>query len=155
LFDPDSVWCYSDWQKPPRMTFLGWAPETLDGSNLRVPAVAWFQRDDRHLEMAGLRSPGVVRWSLVQYGGNRFFRSLSCVSGADGYRAATIVRAGLVAAVRDEGVDWLRCTSKGFVRMHTTKTSAPPVEACFPSHATRELIVVSADGAITRVSIPQ
>jgi tetratricopeptide (TPR) repeat protein len=155
LFDPDSVWCYSDWQKPPRMTFLGWAPETLDGCNLRVPEVAWLQRDDRHIEMAGLRSPGVVRWSLVQYRGDRFFRSLSCVSGADGYHAATIVRAGLVAAVRDAGIDWLRCTSKGFVRMHTTRTSAPPVEACFPSHPTGELIVVSTDGAITRVSIPQ
>ena len=153
FFDPDSVWCYSDWLT--RMTFLGWAPETLDGTNLCVPTVAWLQRDDRHIEMAGLRRPGVVRWSLVQYAENRFCRSLSCVSGADVYRAATIVRAGVVAAVRDAGVDWLRCRPKGFVRMHTTNTSLSSVEACFPSHPTRELIVISTDGAITRVSIPQ
>jgi hypothetical protein len=150
LLDPDSVWCYRDWHSLPGQVFLGWAPDAL-----RRATVSWLQRDDYHIEVVGLRPNGVVRWSLVRQEDEGFQRSASCVSAAAGYRAATLVRAGVVAAVREAGIDWLRCPSKGFAVTGTTETSLPTALACFPSHPTKELIIVCADGAIARVSVPE
>jgi hypothetical protein len=75
------------------------------------------------------------------------------VSQEHGYRAAAIVRPGLVAAVGPSRVDWLRAGGRSF-SWSRTQLSLPRPVACFPCRPTGELLVVCASGVVVRVTVP-
>jgi hypothetical protein len=107
---------------------------------------------------------GTLHWSLVDVGPAepasgldpnelRIVGRASSVR-AEGYLAATIVRADLVAGVSRSHIDWLHTGDRGFVRRSTTRVNLRSAVACFPSPQTRELLVVCRDGVVVRVPMP-
>lgn len=134
---------------------LGWTPARPTGCTLYAPPLSWLRPHPDHLELAGVREDGNACWSLVQFEGDgRPAARMTNVTRGSKYQAAALVRPGLVAAVGAYRIDWLRGSFAGFAYWSSTHVELPPVVACFPSHPTRELLVVSRDGAVLRVPVP-
>jgi tetratricopeptide (TPR) repeat protein len=134
---------------------LGWTPGRPPGSSLAAPPLSWLRPHPDQLELAGVRDDGNACWSLVQFreDGQPQTR-MTNVTRESKYQAAALVRPNLVAAVGAFRIDWLRAGFSGFVFASGTHVSLPQVVACFPSHPTRELLVVSRDGVVVRVPVP-
>ncbi len=132
---------------------LGWTPEIPEGSSLRVPPLAWHARSAYEVELAGLSAEGTVYWSLVRLTHEEVRLVALSVSSENGYRAAAIVRPGLVAAVGPSRVAWLRAGSRSFA-WSTTQLALPRPVACFPCRPTGELIVVCGNGTVARMMVP-
>jgi hypothetical protein len=98
----------------------------------------------------------VARWSSLTITDTELIRTSNNLStGEVAYAAATLVRAGLVAAVGGAGVDWLRCGPQCFTQLGSTGPVAHSPMACFPSYLTGELVVVCVDGTLVCVPIPR
>jgi hypothetical protein len=117
--------------------------------------VTWLQTAPENLELAGLTDKGVLHYATFRLGTSSLSRtSLGFAARDDGYRAATIARSGLIAGVRPSRIDWLRPGGRTLLPWSATEVALPTVVACFPSHPTRELIVVCRNGSIARVPMP-
>ena len=140
--------------KSPFCASLGWMPCCPPGSSLVVPPLAWYPRSPTELELAGLDPEGKLFFSLVQIGSEEL--QVATNSSADsGYRALTILRPGVLAAVASGHVDWLRlggCT-RPFLCSRTPFAMTQPV-ACFHYRGAEELMVIGADGAVIRLAVP-
>jgi tetratricopeptide (TPR) repeat protein len=149
VFAGNSVWC----QGGSVGASLGWTPSIPEGHPLRSVPLAWHVSSG-DLEVAGLSQAGGLFWSKVEIRPDSLRCAATNASADEGYRAATIVRPGLVVGVKSARVHWLRCGSRGFIQQVTSKVSIPSAVACFPSHPTEELVVVCADGLVVRLPIP-
>jgi hypothetical protein len=152
LFSGDSVWgrtwLWSDFHR----TSLGWSPSAA-GEEIVAP-LSWRMRDVNHVEITGLQPDGAACWSLLAFTSEGLRNQATHVSSETGYRAATLVRSGLVAAVGPARIDWLRVGGRSFTLWTCTWLAAPQCIACFASHPTNELLVVCADGQLVRVPVP-
>jgi tetratricopeptide (TPR) repeat protein len=138
-------------------TGLSWTPARQEDTSLKGPPWSWLITDQEHLELAGLAAHGIVYWSKLHVGPDDLKVVATNVSvRAEGYLAACLVRPGFVAGVSRAHVDWLRSGGKNFslAAGAPTRIPLPTALACFPSHATNELIVICRDGAIVRIPIP-
>jgi hypothetical protein len=70
------------------------------------------------------------------------------------YLAATMIRPYWLAGVTPTRIYWIRASTRGLSWQSATRVDLPAAVACFASAETQELLVVSSDGAITRVPIP-
>jgi hypothetical protein len=122
-------------------THLGWTPQS---------PVSWLRGDD--LELAALGAEGAVHWSRLKFG-DVGLKATATLSAADGYKAATLVRPGLVAAVGGGCIDWLRA-GRNFQQTNRTVLDLGRVVACHASLPTSELLMVTADGRLHRVPLP-
>jgi hypothetical protein len=96
----------------------------------------------------------VLHWSELEWvSGQLKVISANTAAPTAGYRAAAIVRHGLVAGVAADRIEWLR-PGRGFARKGETRIEVPRAVACFVSQPTGELLVVSADGTIEPVPLP-
>jgi hypothetical protein len=111
---------------------------------------------DGQLEVAGLGEGGCLRWIILTLHPDYPRHCQTNLSTHEGYLAGTIVRPGFLAGVRKTKIEWLRCggSSCPFFLVATTPIALPQAVACFPSHATNELIVVCAEGFVVRVPVP-
>jgi hypothetical protein len=64
-----------------------------------------------------------------------------------------LVREGLLAAVRHDGIAWIRCGPNDMQWQSDTPLDASNVVACFPCFVTHELILVRRDGIVGRLAI--
>jgi hypothetical protein len=156
VFDAESLWCYaSPWWNGLHRVRLSWRPVRRPQSTLESLPLAWLQGEREHLELAGLGAEGTLYWSALRFGdGVLDVVSTNVSVCADGYLAVALVQPGLVAGVARSRIDWLRGGAKNFSLWATTKVELNAAVACFPSHATNELIVVCADGWVERVGVP-
>jgi hypothetical protein len=134
---------------------LGLAPAVPENSALQQVPIASLPREDRGLELAALGEGGAVLWAQLEVGMARLRTVAENVAVRDGgYRAATLVRPGLVAAAAPMSVHWLGAGGKCFVPRGFTWAPLPRAVACFPSPATGEVLVVCTEGSVVRLSIP-
>ncbi len=134
---------------------LGWGPGKPPGCSLHVAPLSWHLREPHVLELAGIDSTDVLHWSLAEWPEDDDTppRATTAVAGS-GYTAAAFVRAGLLAGVRNDQVDWLRRMSGGIHLKTQSRVALSAPVACFASDPTQELIVVDAEGYLVRVPVP-
>lgn len=154
LFGEQEVWLcpLADGDEAPTRHAIGWTPEVREGSSLHQPPLAWLPVGANELELVGLTAAAVVRWARLQLRdyGIDLIAARQC-SGS--YLAATLVREGFTAAVRRDGIDWIRITATACRIAATSAEAFPNAIACFPFHAGQELIIVGGDGSIYRVPL--
>jgi len=149
-----------------RRRYLGWRPTLTEGHTLRSAPLAWLQVEPGRFELAGLDREGMIHWSSLKVNDIELIRDIYSDSrGETVYAAATLIRSGFVAGVTrgrvdDRGisrgrVDWLRCAAQTFTSVGSTPLEAESPMACFPSHATEELVIVSRDGTLHCLSTPR
>jgi tetratricopeptide (TPR) repeat protein len=133
-----------------------WRPSRPEGSSLQFAPLAWLVHGPNSAELAGLGENGSVYWSALHLGDleQRGAYATNVSVRAEGYLAAALLRPGFVAGVARRSIDWLRCGPKQFTLHSATKVFLPSAVACFPSHITRELLVVCRDGVVVRVPAP-
>jgi hypothetical protein len=135
---------------------VGWTLGLPEGRSLYSAPLSWLQLDPPvHLELAGLDDQGCLHWSRIDCSDPSSSVQRNVSVRAEGYLAAAIVRSGLVVGVSRSHVDWLRCGAKSFTTLATDRVPLPPAVACFPSHATNEVIVVCREGTLARVTVPK
>jgi tetratricopeptide (TPR) repeat protein len=157
LFVGEAVWCC----KTPRRTEdcflqLGWRP----GSTLRglcsPPPLSWLWREPTALEFTGIDSESdSIHWSELNYSDpdRPVLANGASTRSQSSYRAAALVRPGLIAGVYDRGVDWLRRRGHSLEPSSATLLALGDAVACFPSPPTRELLVVCGEGSLARVPL--
>jgi tetratricopeptide (TPR) repeat protein len=129
-----------------------WEPALPAASTLNNPPLAWLRKGPACLELAGVSAHGhSVAWFNLDFPQAGFARVASGPHSGGPFRAATLVRPGLVAAVTSKDVRWLRASPRGLSCEHTTPADLPEAVACFPHYPGDELIVVCADGTVARV----
>jgi hypothetical protein len=157
LLGEGTLWCTTFRQQSGKQPAgLGWTPSQPASSTLHAPPLSWLQPDADLLELAAVREDGNVCWSLIQFkdDGQPVTR-MSNVSRSSKYQAAALVRPALVAAVGTYRIDWLRGSFTGFAYSAASHVAVEAVVACFASHETRELLVVSREGVVMRVPVPR
>jgi hypothetical protein len=163
----DNLWCHSmvvdgnlwcRYSIPRAQTFcvrLGWPLSIPRACPLHTVPVSWWQEDPQKLELAGLGETGTLSWTALETSESSLqVRTRNVNTHPDSYLAATIYRAGHVAAVSRSGIDWLRCGDHRFSLLVRESIAIPDAVACFPSPATSELIVVCRDGEVVPVAVP-
>ena len=133
-------------------TKVRWHPGERVNS-LRFVPLSVFAPPGGPPEIAGLGDGGALHWAklpLAQL-------TLSPPVGTDSltFLAVAIIRAGLVAAVSQDRVDWLRCGVPRFLPWRTTTVSTPTAVAAFASRPTSELLILCGEGTLVRVPIPE
>src|SRR5439155_21861956 len=97
---------------------------------------------------------GPLYWSVLRFAHRALVPVASASSGRAQYLAATLVKPWLVAGVTTAEVHWLRGAPGRLYRQATSRLDLPSAVACFPSHATNELIVIGSDGVVVRAPVP-
>jgi tetratricopeptide (TPR) repeat protein len=152
--DTDLYWC-PRFRPPARSVPLEWASAPRK-SCLNPQTVLLQSLSDRLLiSVLRVREGGRVHLYRVlladdKPGPARRFDGLD-----EGYLAAALVGPDRVAAVRRDGVHWLRPTLHGLPRVSMTAAPLPEIVACFHSLLTAELLLLTHDGWLLRVPVPQ
>jgi tetratricopeptide (TPR) repeat protein len=134
---------------------LGWSPTGPENSPLHsVPLSCLWSEDE--FELAGLDREGTIHWMKFLLGRELIVsRGRNVRPCTGGYRAVTLVRPGLVAAVGPSRLEWLRAGRDGFtVQTGTDRAVFTGVVACFASAPTGELLLISRDGTLQRLPLP-
>lgn len=156
LFVGESVWCKNIRGDQGSLLHLGWRP----GSRLRglcsPPPLSWLRRDSATLGIVGIDEDDSIHWTEINFGDpqNPVLGGGASTRLPALYRAAALVNPGIIAGVYDGGVDWLRRRGHDLHPSSATLLPLPDAVACFPSLVTRELLVVSVHGSLTRVPLP-
>jgi tetratricopeptide (TPR) repeat protein len=135
---------------------VGWRPAHV---GLSQPQLAWLQPSLDQLELAGIDEIGTLHWSEIAVGLGETkaeHRTLASRTSV-GHRAAAIWKPGMVIGVTAANlVCWLRATRTGFQEWSAPTHIPVPAKAvaCFPSHATDEVVIVLADGEAVRLAVP-
>jgi hypothetical protein len=148
----DGRWCFLEPEGQSLLaTDLTWRPSGAPETSLASVPLSWSATGDGDLDVAGVDALGTVHWARLH---DRDLVAVNATPGSAVYRAATIVRNDLVAAVHRTGVEWLRCGPSRFTLWRSTAVTIPRAVACSASRRTGELLVVSQDGFVTPVVIP-
>jgi hypothetical protein len=140
---------------------VGWRPAHV---GLSHPQLAWLQTSPDQLELAGIDEVGTLHWSefAVRLGETKTEHRTLASRTAEGHRAVAnravaIWKPGMIIGVTAGNlVRWLRATRTHFQEWAAPMRLPVPVQAvaCFPSHATGEVIIVLADGEAVRLAVP-
>lgn len=133
---------------------IGWNLGKLRESPAQSIPLAWLQAGNT-LELAGINDDGALHWSRLTQAADKLEETARCTATPDeGYRAAAIVRPGLVAGVTRTGVNWLRGGQRFLQVAQNPVETGSRVIAAFASLPTQELLLVCADGLIERLAVP-
>jgi tetratricopeptide (TPR) repeat protein len=138
------------------VTNIGWTPQPHPESTLWHLPISWLRAGD-NLEVAGLNVDGSLKWTKLHINGWHLenVASFSSKLVDDGYRAATIIGRGLLAAVAQTRIHWFRTgTASRMEKTGETPADLTHAVACFASLSTGELLVVCSDGELVRVPLP-
>jgi tetratricopeptide (TPR) repeat protein len=149
-------WCLAEATGRSRhATGLVWRPSLPAENTLRSIPISSLQADPEHLELAGLGGFGTLHWAALRAEEGRLDLVASNSAAREGgYLAVALARSGLVAAVTDAHVEWLRCGADKFTLAYRSEASVPSAVACFYTRTTGELIIICADGFVGRVPLP-
>jgi hypothetical protein len=154
MFPPHAVWHFHRWSayRQPIKKRLGWCPSLRAERALFSPPLSWLRKGQDGLELAGIGGDGNLYWSNLEFENDELSQVATSSSlSAERYRAAAVVRAGLVAGVATDAVHFLRRGPQYLHLAATTEVSLPQAVACFPYYRGNELIVVCGDGTVARV----
>jgi tetratricopeptide (TPR) repeat protein len=120
-----------------------------------APLVSWLLPQRWLLETAFIDTEGGLHWLSLRLRPDDPAVAAHHVSAGLGYRCASLLQPGQVAAAHRGGVAWLSCGQLGFVqRAHSSAVDLPDAVACFASPLTGELLVVGREGDVIRVPVP-
>lgn len=107
------------------------------------------------LEVAWIGPYGTLFWAALSVADRTFERTSRGTSAErGGYRAATILRQGLVAGIAGDRVDWFWGGTERLRHFCTNHGGLINIVAGFPCRLTGELVLVSANGYIRRIFVP-
>jgi hypothetical protein len=149
-------WLCDDQVHPLHGQILAWQP-VGSGRPTRcsVPLGATYL--DGHFKVVGLDELGAVHASLLWTDDGEFELLSSAVAMTDGgYLATAQTGPNKVVAVAAGRIDWL---SEGSDRFRTTDSiadvSLARTVACFASSSADEVLVVAAEGLVSRITVPR
>ncbi len=131
-----------------------WTPAVPPGSCLTVPTVDLIC-GDRHLEIVGVDSDGVLHWAKVIAKQEDLNLKHHCGSRLDDYSAACLLGPNHIAAATTKGeIVWLNAANDGLTahKRKTTLSEDSPVVAL--SALSQQVIAVLANGAVRRIKTP-
>ncbi len=116
----------------------------------------WHYYTPRKLAIIGLGPHGVVHYTLLMIteDGIQHRETHSTELGDLHYQAVNFIRPGLIIALKQHSVSWLRPSATRLHRVATTQFDpSAPVIGAFPSRSTNSLVIVGSDGWIERVPL--
>jgi hypothetical protein len=131
---------------------LSWTPAVGTGSTLLQAPLRGVMVQAGVLEIAGLDARGSLQRTTLHFKGVNSSTTTFHPVGGDRYRAFACVRTDVMAGVHAQGIDWWTPTR---VRPAQTRLALGNPVAAFPLPDTLELLIVSADGLLTRVPITE
>jgi tetratricopeptide (TPR) repeat protein len=146
-------WVVCDVHDTPRQsTPLRWQPAVPESSSLRSLAIT-TQFAPPHLELLGLDDSGAVHSAQFHFeDGSLELVADRVVSIAGGYLAVAYVGGHKIVGVAAGQIDWLDGSNDRLTVVQSVDLCLLSAVACFNSAATREILVVYADGFIGRVA---
>ncbi|WP_197446988.1 tetratricopeptide repeat protein [Tautonia plasticadhaerens] len=133
-----------------------WSPRPPIEAAGASPSLSWIREDPGRLILAGLGDGGVLhqttlslRRDPIAVEGNASWSSPEAI-----FRAACLVRPGLLAGVGADAVHWLRAEPGRLARRSTTGIALGSTLAAVPSPKTGELVLIGADGRAERLPLP-
>jgi hypothetical protein len=132
-------------------------PSRTRGSSLTHAPIGVMHKGEGRFELAGIGGEGVLNWLQIAIHQHEWLAVVSRASCPGPYSAATLVRHGLIAAVAADHIAWLRAGPSSvrepsrLRELARQAVAVPHAIACFRSHRTQELAIVSRDGSIVRV----
>jgi hypothetical protein len=152
VFADGAVWCFQAGRRRGRCA-LRWASPRV--SALRNPWLSWLRRGPDRLEVASVRGGGVLGWAELEFTDGELTDAVARTAEDDQpYLAAAVVRAGQVAALTPRAIHWLRAGPRGLQVQAVQDVALSRALACFPFYRGKELLVVSADGTLTKIPFP-
>jgi len=154
LFDGREMWhvSYTQGEKELTRRVLCGIPAQLASSSLDATPLSWISTGSGRLEVAGIGAEGALSWLDIEFQPDQLI-NMTSKSAAGPFRAAALIRCGIIAAVADDGIAWLRASAAGIKEQIRQRLSLPDVVACFPDQDTRELIIITGNGTIARVRL--
>ena len=111
-----------------------------------------MSKEADRFEIVGIGAEGVLCWLDLEFQAGHLINTTS-KSAAGPFRAAALVRPGVIAAVANDGIVWLRAGPSGIKEQLRQRLSLPDIVACFPNQDTQELIIIGGNGSIARVRL--
>jgi tetratricopeptide (TPR) repeat protein len=137
------------------LTPFSWQPDIPRSSTLRSILIT-SRFVPPCLDLLGLDKNGAVRAAQFHAeDGTLDLVAERVASTPGGYLAAARAGTNGVVAVAPTRIDWLDANVERFSLLRSVNVSLPSAVACFNSPATREIVVVCADGFIARVVTPR
>jgi hypothetical protein len=116
------------------------------------PVLSWLDKGPLGVELAGVSSEGQLYVSDIRFEDGKLAEAkTTTLCGELPYLAAGLIRPGLVVAVTQNAVCWLRPGMGGIRQVGSDAESLPSAIACFRHHRGKEVIVVCGDGTLVRV----
>lgn len=149
LFDGKEMWHVANEHGATKSIrrFVCNIPATLASSSLDVTPLSLMSQGPGCLEIAGVGLGGVLTWAKIEHE-PQSLANVTIRSHPGPCQAAALTRCGVIAAIAEDGIAWLRVDASGLKEQMRQRASFTDVIACFPSASTMELIVVSGNGAI-------
>ena len=147
-------WMVCDVHSTPRSTPFRWQPAIPETSSLRSLSIA-SRYVPPNLDVLGLDKSGAVHSAQFHFEDGMLELTadrMATIPG--GYLAAAHAGANRIVAIGPQQVDWLDANTDRLLPGRTVDLRLPSAVACFNSAATRETLVVCADGFIGRVVAP-
>lgn len=132
---------------------LSWRPRGPGGLLLQA-RVSTLAKGASGLEICAVDYAGAVHWTDVWFDNGLLSNVSSRSYSAKKFRAAALVRSGMVAAVADDAIVWLSCWEGGIRVYAERKAACLQAVACFAHEGTRELVVITADSTCHRFPQP-
>jgi tetratricopeptide (TPR) repeat protein len=119
-------------------------------SSLDVTPLSWLSTGPGRLEIVGIGAEGALSWLDLEFREGELIKT-TARSAAGPFRAAALIRSGVIAAVAADAIVWLRVGAGGTQEQLRQRIALADVIACFRSRDTLELIVISGNGTLARV----
>lgn len=130
-----------------------WTPGASASSSLRqIPLQAVQLNASGMVEIAGLDAHGSLHRSTLNLRNIAVKTVTHHPIGSDRYQAFACMRSDLTAGIHVKGIDWW---TPGRTRPAQTRAALANPVAAFPLSDTREILIVDADGTLTRVPPPE
>lgn len=152
LFDGREMWHVSSTlgaKNRTHRTLCGF-PGRQSDSSLEITPVSWLVTGPLRIEVAGIGPGGVLRWFDIEFLADRIVNTVSRFSPGP-FRAATLVRNGVIAAITEDAIVWLRVSENGIQEHLRQRLALSDVIACYPSRETQELVLVTGNGTVARL----
>ncbi|MGF1580419.1 MAG: tetratricopeptide repeat protein [Gemmataceae bacterium] len=127
-------------------------PEVPSGSHLQTPHMSFASAQHRHVEMVGTSSFGHLLWLDLKFAEdtNEVTVVHERMVGVN-YLTATLVRAGLIAAVKDNCIDWFRIAEGNSTLVGHRELNSITSVACHASWGVQQVVIVCQDGSILHI----
>ena len=121
------------------------------GSTLSVPTIDCLPLRADEFEIVALGQGGSLAWMKKLRAGEPDLEPYLMKHAAGGFRAAALVREGLIVAVDGKCLVGLRASAAGIKEVARQPLDLENTMACFVCRSTKEVIIVDGRGTLTKV----